>query len=115
MILAVEPGFSISIFDTMSVSVLVRCKNSNKGTQVVNKSVFDYFDKMSCRAFCFDYLDFSHLYPLVSGIRAWVSLLFLDNNENDGVVDVNGIVMDFCDVAKTKDEVLWLFDLLNWN
>ncbi|XP_022979540.1 F-box protein At5g39250-like [Cucurbita maxima] len=114
MTLAVEPGFSISISDTMSVSVLVRCKNSNKVAHIVNKSIFDYFDKMSCRAFCFDYLDFSHLYPFVSGIRAWVSLLFLDN-ENDGVVDVNGIVMDFCDVAKTKDEVLCLLYLLNWN
>ncbi|KAG7018604.1 hypothetical protein SDJN02_20474, partial [Cucurbita argyrosperma subsp. argyrosperma] len=33
MTLAVEPGFSISIFDTVSISVLVKCKNSNKVTQ----------------------------------------------------------------------------------
>ena len=45
MTLPVEPGFSIPIFDTVSISVLVGCKDSNKVTQIVNKYIFDYVDK----------------------------------------------------------------------
>lgn len=113
MTLSVEPRFSIPILHTVSVSVLVGRKDSNKVARIVNKSVFDYIDRTSYRALAFDYLDFSPLYPFVSGIRAWISLLFLDDG-NDRVIDVFGIVMDFCDAANTKDEVLWLLDLLDW-
>ena len=113
MTLPVQPRFSIPISHTVSVSVLVGRKDSNKVACIVNKSVFDYIDRTSYRTLAFDYLDFSPLYPFVSGIRAWISLLFLDDG-NDGIIDVFGIVMDFCDAANTKDEVLWLLDLLDW-
>ncbi|XP_023001983.1 F-box protein At5g39250-like [Cucurbita maxima] len=113
MTLAVEPGFSIPMCDTISVSVIVGYKDSSKVAQIVNKSIFDYVDQTSCRVFYYDYLDFPHLYPLVSGIRVCISFLFLGNG-NGGVADVSGIVMDFSDVAHTKEEVLCLLDLLDW-
>ncbi|XP_022144418.1 F-box protein At5g39250 [Momordica charantia] len=113
MTLLVEPRFTIPLCHTVSVSVLVGRKDSNKVARIVNKSVFDYIDRTSYRALAFDYLDFSPLHPFVSGIRAWISLLFLDDG-NDGVLDVFGIVMDFNDAANSKDEVLWLLDLLDW-
>jgi hypothetical protein len=32
----------------------------------------------------------------------------------DSVLDVFGIEIDFCDAAKSRDEVLWLLDILDW-
>ncbi|CAN8273175.1 unnamed protein product [Cochlearia groenlandica] len=115
MVVPVEPRFTIPLNQTVSVSVLVGRKDSNKVARIINRSVFDYIDRSSYRALAFEYLDLSPYYPFVSGIRAWISLLFMDVEDvNDGVLDVFGIQLDFCDVADTKDEVLWLLDMLDW-
>ncbi|KAJ6396355.1 hypothetical protein OIU77_021396 [Salix suchowensis] len=58
-------------------------------------------------------LAYHQLTLFVPGIRAWISLLFMDDR-NDSVIDVFGIEMDFCDAAKSRDEVLWLLDILDW-
>ncbi|GKU97330.1 hypothetical protein SLEP1_g10492 [Rubroshorea leprosula] len=113
MTLPVEPRFTVPLSQTVSVSVLVGRKDFNKVACIINKSVFDYIDRTAYRALAFDYLDFSPDYPFVSGVRAWISLLFMDNG-NDGLIDVFGIEMDFCDVADSKDAVLWLLDMLDW-
>ncbi|KAL5582184.1 hypothetical protein UlMin_014626 [Ulmus minor] len=113
MTLLAEPRFTVPLSQTVSVSLLVARKDNNKVACVINKSVFDYIDRTSCRAMAFDYLDFSPVYPFVSGIRAWISLLFMEVGI-DGVLDVFGIQMDFNDAANTKDEVLWLLDMLDW-
>ncbi|KAF8408195.1 hypothetical protein HHK36_007337 [Tetracentron sinense] len=65
------------------------------------------------RALAFDYLDFSPSYPFISGIRAWVSLLFMEDG-NEEAIDVFGIELDFCDTANSEEEVLWLLDMLDW-
>ncbi|XP_054808502.1 F-box protein At5g39250-like [Prosopis cineraria] len=115
MTLPVEPRFTISYgqTETVSVSVLVGRKDSNKVARIINKSMFDYIDQSSYKALAFDYLDISPVYPFLSGIRAWISLLFMEDG-NEGSMDVFGIQMDFCDVANTKEEVLLLLDMLDW-
>lgn len=113
MTLPVEPRFSVPLSQSVSVSVLVGRKDSDRVARIINKSNFDYVDRTAYRALAFDYLDFSPCYPFVSGIRAWVSLLFMDCG-NEGVIDVFGIEMDFCDAANSKEEVLWLLDMLDW-
>lgn len=113
MTMPVEPRFTIPLSQTVVVSVLVGRKDTNKIACIVSKSLFDYVDASSFRALAFDYLDFSPVYPFVSGIRAWVSLLFMEYG-NDRVIDVFGIELDFCDAASSEDEVLWLLDMLDW-
>lgn len=115
MTLPVEPRFIVPLSQTVSVSVLVGRKDSNKVACIINKSMFDYIDRTAYRALAFDYLDFSSEYPFISGIRAWISLLFMEDGKgNEGVIDVFGIEMDFCDTANSKEEVLWLLDMLDW-
>ncbi|GAB4827373.1 hypothetical protein Ancab_034259 [Ancistrocladus abbreviatus] len=113
MTLPVEPRFSLPPSQTVSVSVLVGRKDSSKVACIINKAMFDYIDRTAYRALAFDYLDFSPVYPFVSGIRAWISLLFMDDG-NEGVSNVFGIEMDFCDAATSEEEVLWLLDMLDW-
>ncbi|MED6107595.1 hypothetical protein PIB30_095145 [Stylosanthes scabra] len=115
MTLPVEPRFTIPAGQNqnVSVSVMVGRKDSNKVARIINKSMFDYIDRSSYRALAFDYLDISPVYPFLSGIRAWISLLFMEDG-NEEVIDVFGIQMDFCDVANSKEEVLWLLDMLDW-
>ncbi|XP_071915250.1 F-box protein At5g39250-like isoform X1 [Coffea arabica] len=114
MILPVEPRFTIPLSHSVSVSVLVVRKDSNKVACIIDKSVFDYIDRTAYRALAFDYLDISPSNPFVSEIRAWISLLFLDNGNNEGIIDVFGIELDFCDAANSEEEVLWLLDILDW-
>ncbi|KAG2307534.1 hypothetical protein Bca52824_027282 [Brassica carinata] len=115
MVVPAEPRFTIPLNQTVSVSMLVGRNDSDKVARIINRSVFEYIDRSSFRALAFEYLDLSPYYPFVSGIRAWVSLLFMDAEDiNDGVLDVFGIQLDFCDVAETKEEVLWLLDMLDW-
>ncbi|GAB4831732.1 hypothetical protein Ancab_005744 [Ancistrocladus abbreviatus] len=113
MNLLVEPRFSLPQSQAVSVSVLVGRKDSSKVACIINKATFDYIDRTAYRALAFDYLDFSPVYPFVSGIRAWVSLLFMDGGK-EGVIHVFGIEMDFCDAANSEEEVLWLLDMLDW-
>ncbi|KAL2240353.1 F-box protein At5g39250 [Sesamum indicum] len=113
MTLPMQPRFNIPLGQTVSVSVLVGRKDSKKVACIINKSVFDYIDRSTYRALAFDYLDFSPAHPFVSGIRAWISLLFMDHG-NEGVIDVFGIELDFCDAANSEDQVLWLLDMLDW-
>lgn len=113
MALPVEPRFTVPPGQIVSVSVLVGRKDTHKVACIINKSMFDYIDRTAYRALAFDYLDFSPVYPFVSGIRAWISLLFLEVG-NEGAIDVFGIEMDFCDAASSQDEVLWLLDMLDW-
>ncbi|XP_057966138.1 F-box protein At5g39250 [Malania oleifera] len=113
MTLPVDPRFTVPSGHTVSVSVLVRRKDSNRIACIINKSLFDYIDRTSFRALAFDYLDFSPLHPFVSGVRAWIALLFMEDG-NDGAIDVFAIQMDFCDVASSEEEVLWLLDMLDW-
>ncbi|XP_010259424.1 PREDICTED: F-box protein At5g39250-like [Nelumbo nucifera] len=113
MTVPVEPRFTVPLSQTISVSVLVGRRDTNKVACIINKSLFDYIDRTAYRALAFDYLDFSPVYPFVSGIRAWVSLLFMEDGK-DGVIDVFGIEMDFCDAASCEEEVLWLLDMLDW-
>lgn len=113
MALAVEPRFSVPLGQTMTISVLVKRTDSNKFACIINKGIFDYFDRTSFRALAYDYLDISPLHPFIPGIRAWVSLLFIDDG-NEGIHNVFGIVLDFCDAANSEEEVLWLLDMLDW-
>lgn len=114
MTLPVEPRFTIPLCQTVSVSVLVGRKDRNKVACIIKKSLFDYIDRTAYRALAFDYLDFSSpMFLFVSGVRAWISLLFMDHG-NEGALDVFGIEMDFCDAANSEDEVLWLLDMLEW-
>ncbi|KAA8530431.1 hypothetical protein F0562_005140 [Nyssa sinensis] len=94
MILPVVPRFTVPLIQTVSVSVLVGRKDSKKVACIINKSIFDYIDRTAYRALAFEYLDFSPEHPFVSGIRAWISLLFMDDGD-EGVIDVFGIEMDF--------------------
>lgn len=113
MTIPVEPRFTVTWSQTVSVSVLVGRKDSNRVACIINKSKFEYIDRTAHRAHAFEYLDFSPDYPFTSGIRAWISLRFLEDG-NEGVLDVFGIEMDFCDAANSKEEVLWLLDMLDW-
>ncbi|WCJ25613.1 F-box family protein [Euphorbia peplus] len=113
MTLPVEPRVKIPSGQTLTVSVLVGRKDSHKVACVINRSMFDYIDRSSYRAMAFEYLDFSPVHPFVPGIRAWISLFFMED-ENEGVLDVFGVEMDFRDAANSKDEVLWLLDMLDW-
>ncbi|KAL8475803.1 hypothetical protein ACS0TY_028456 [Phlomoides rotata] len=113
MTLPMQPRFDIPLGQTVSVSVLVGRKDSRKVACIINRSVFDYIDRSTYRAMAFDYLDFSPAHPFVSGIRAWISLLFMEHG-NEGAIDVFGIELDFCDAANSEDQVLWLLDMLDW-
>ncbi|XP_065855545.1 F-box protein At5g39250 [Euphorbia lathyris] len=113
MTLPVEPSVKISSSQNLSVSVLVGRKDSHKVARIINRSTFDYIDRSSYRAMAFEYLDFSPAHPFVPGIRAWISLLFMEDGD-EGVIDVFGIEMDFRDAANSRDEVLWLLDMLDW-
>ncbi|EEF36300.1 F-box protein At5g39250 [Ricinus communis] len=113
MTLPVEPRVKIPLSQTVSVSVLVGRKDTNKVARVINRSVFDYIDRTAYRSMAFEYLDFSPAHPFVPGIRAWISLLFMEDG-NEGVIDVFGIEMDFRDAANSREEVLWLLDMLDW-
>lgn len=113
MLMQVEPKFSFSLEQTISVSVLVGRKDTNQMARVVNQSVFGYIDGDAFRALAYDYLNFAPGYPFISGIRAWVSLLFMAN-ESHSISGVFGIEIDFCDAASSENEVLWLLDMLDW-
>ncbi|XWS30177.1 hypothetical protein CRYUN_Cryun24cG0095300 [Craigia yunnanensis] len=113
MTLPVDPRFTVPWSQTLSVSVLVGRNDSNKVGCIINKSLCDYIDRTASRALAFDYLDFSPYYPFISGIWAWISLLFVEDG-TDGVIDVFGIEIDFCDAASSKEEVLWLLDMIDW-
>ena len=56
MTLPVEPRFTAPMSQTVSVSVLVVRKDSNKVACIINKSMFDYIDRTAYRALAFDYL-----------------------------------------------------------
>lgn len=113
MTLPVHTRFSIPSGKAVTVSVLVGRKDSNKVARIMNNSIFEYIDRSAFRALAFDYLDFSPTHPFVSGIRAWVSLLFTDHSDDEHF-DVFGIELDFCDIANSKDKVLRLLDMLDW-
>ncbi|XP_044468776.1 F-box protein At5g39250-like [Mangifera indica] len=113
MTIPVEPRFTIPCSQTVSASVLVGRKDSNRVACIINKSKFDYIDRPSHRAHAFEYLDFAPAYPFTYGIRAWISLHFMED-ENEGVLNVFGLEMDFYDAANSKEEVLWLLDMLDW-
>lgn len=113
MTCSLQPRFNIPFDKTVSVSVLVGKRDPKKVACVINKSIFDYIDRSAHRALAFDYLDFSPAHPFVSGIRAWISLLFMDHGD-EGIVDVFGIELDFCDAADSEDQVLRLLDMLDW-
>ncbi|KAA8547922.1 hypothetical protein F0562_004351 [Nyssa sinensis] len=114
MVLPVEPSFIVTLSQAIIVSVLVGRKDSNKIACIINKSIFDYIDRTANRAIAFDYLDFTPALPFVSGIRAWISLLLMDNGTEGINMDVFRIEMDFCDAANSEEEVLWLLDALDW-
>ncbi|KAK9105247.1 hypothetical protein Scep_022091 [Stephania cephalantha] len=113
MSIPAEPRFTVPLCQTVSVSVLVSRKDTNKIACIIGKSLFDYVDRSAYRALAFDYLNFSPDYPFTSVIRAWVSLLFMESG-NDAVIDVFGVVLDFCDAANSEEEVLWILDMLDW-
>ncbi|KAK4781402.1 hypothetical protein SAY86_015504 [Trapa natans] len=113
MALPTHPRFMIPFMQSASVSVLVRRKDSNAIACIMYKSLFDYVEWTSCRALAFDFLDFSPQYPFIADTRAWVSLFFIDDG-SEGAMDVFGIEIDFCDSANSKEEVLWLLDMLDW-
>eukprot|EP00262_Sarcandra_glabra_P015603 TRINITY_DN4855_c0_g2_i1.p1 TRINITY_DN4855_c0_g2~~TRINITY_DN4855_c0_g2_i1.p1 ORF type:complete len:265 (+),score=29.52 TRINITY_DN4855_c0_g2_i1:36-797(+) len=113
MTMPVEPRFSVLRSQSIFGSILVGRRDTNKMACIVNRPSFDYVDSSAFRVHGFDYLDFSPRYPFVSDIRAWVSLLFLKDG-NEGVIDVFGIEIDFCDAASSEEEVLWLLDMLDW-
>ncbi|XP_071711555.1 F-box protein At5g39250-like [Rutidosis leptorrhynchoides] len=111
--LPVKPQFAVPYTQTVSVSVLVARKDTNKVACIIHKAMFDYIDRSTCRALAFDYLVFSPAHPFVPGIRAWIALLFMEHGD-DCDIDVFGIEMDFCDAANNEEEVLWLLDMLDW-
>lgn len=113
MTLPMKPSFNIPLGQTVSVSVFVGRKDTRKVACIINNSVFDYIDRSTYRALAFDYLDFSPAHPFVSGIRAWISLLFMEHG-CESVIDVFGIELDFCDAANSEEQVLWLLDMLDW-
>lgn len=113
MVFQVEPRSNITLGSRIGVSVLVGRKDTNQIACIVRDSVFDYVDCSAFRALAYDYLNFSPGHPFIYGIRAWVSLLFMANS-NDNAIDVFGIEIDFCDAASTEYEVLWLLDMLDW-
>ncbi|THU63529.1 hypothetical protein C4D60_Mb01t16750 [Musa balbisiana] len=113
MIIQVEPRFTLSLGQRISVSVLLARKDTNEMACIINQSVFEYVDANAFQALAYDYLRFSAGHPFISGVRAWVSLLFMANSYNN-VVDVFGIKIDFCDAANSENEVLWLLDMLDW-
>lgn len=113
MIIPVEPRFTIPWSLTVSASVLVGRKDPNRVACIIDKSRFDYIDRSSHRAHAFEYLDFAPAYPFISEIRAWISLHFTDDG-NEGILNVFALEMDFCDAASSKEEVLWLLDMLDW-
>ncbi|KAD4887929.1 hypothetical protein E3N88_20002 [Mikania micrantha] len=109
----VKSQFSVPYSQTVTVSVLVARKDTSKVACIIHDAVFDYIERSSCRALAFDYLVLSPAYPFVSGIRAWIALLFIEDGD-DGDIDVFGIEIDFCDAANSEEEVLWLLDMLDW-
>nr|XP_043616749.1 F-box protein At5g39250 [Erigeron canadensis]XP_043616750.1 F-box protein At5g39250 [Erigeron canadensis]XP_043616751.1 F-box protein At5g39250 [Erigeron canadensis] len=111
--LPVKPQFAVPYTQIVSVSVLVARKDTNKVACLVHEAMFDYIERSTCRALAFEYLVFSPAHPFVSGIRAWISLLFMEQGD-DGDIDVFGIEMDFSDIANSEEEVLWLLDMLDW-
>ncbi|KAG1359536.1 F-box protein [Cocos nucifera] len=113
MVSQVEPRFTITLGSRISVSVLVGRKDTNQIACIVRGSDFDYVDGSAFRALAYAYLNFSPGHPFISGIRAWVSLLFMANG-NENAIDVFGIEIDFCDAAGNEREVLWLLDMLDW-
>lgn len=113
MTLPMQPRFNIPMGQTVSASVFAGRNDSQKVACIINKSRFDYIDRSTYRALAFDYLDFSPAHPFVSGIRAWISLLFMDHG-SESLFDVFGIELDFCDAANSEDHVLWLLDMLDW-
>ncbi|XP_071731019.1 F-box protein At5g39250-like [Rutidosis leptorrhynchoides] len=112
--LPVTPRFKVPYTETVNVSVLVSRKDTNKVACIIHEAMFEYIDRSTCKALAFDYLVFSPAHPFVSGIRAWIALLFMENGD-DGDIDVFGIELDFCDAANNEEEVLWLLDMLDWN
>lgn len=113
MVLQVEPSFTITSGSRISVSVLVGRKDTNQMACIIRDSEFNYVDGGAFRALAYAYLNFSPEHPFISGIRAWVSLLFMTNG-NENAIDVFGIEIDFCDAASKEHEVLWLLDMLDW-
>lgn len=112
LMLEVEPKLSIPMGPTITISVLAHRKDSNKMACIINKSTFDYIDSNASRALAYEYLRFSPRHPFISDIRAWMSLLFLYKGAN--VIEVFGIELDFCDAARSENEILWLLDMLDW-
>ncbi|KVH92648.1 F-box domain, cyclin-like protein [Cynara cardunculus var. scolymus] len=95
--LPVEPQFAVPYTQTISVSVLVARKDTKKVACIIHEAMFDYIDRSTCRALAFNYLVFSPAYPFVSGIRAWIALLFMDGGKDDDI-NVFGLEIDFFDV-----------------
>ncbi|KAE9605053.1 hypothetical protein Lalb_Chr10g0093051 [Lupinus albus] len=93
--------------------MMVVRKDSNKVARIINNSLFDYIDRSLYKALAFDYIDISPAYPFLTSIRAWISLLFMEDG-NEDVMHVFGIQMDLCEFANSKEEVLWLLDMLDW-
>lgn len=112
LMMPIHPKLSLSLSMAVTVSVLVGRKDTNKMACIIDRSQFEYIDGSAYRAMAFDYMRFSPLYPFLPGMRAWVSLLFMENDPT--AIDVFGIEMDFSDVAQSKIEVLWLLDMLDW-
>ncbi|XP_078430214.1 F-box family protein [Wolffia australiana] len=113
MMMPVEPQFIVPREEPLSVSVLVGRRDSGKVACVVGKALFDYVDWSTFRALAYEFLNLSPNYPFVSGVRAWISLLFMAGAGQD-TAQVFGLEIDFCDAATSEREVLWLLDMLDW-
>ncbi|KAJ4791582.1 F-box protein [Rhynchospora pubera] len=114
MLLQLEPKITIPQGVTVTASVLVARTDTDKMACIMHKSIFDYIDLTTSRALSYDYLKFSPRHPFVSDIRAWVSLLILTNGSIGMNMDVFGLEIDFCDVARSENEIIWLLDMLDW-
>ncbi|CAA7393464.1 unnamed protein product [Spirodela intermedia] len=113
MMMPVEPQFTVPRENPVSVSVLVGRSDSKKVASIVGQALFDYVDWSTFRALAYEFLSLSPNYPFVSGVRAWVSLLFMAG-AGDDTAQVFGVEIDFCDAASSENEVLWLLDMLDW-
>lgn len=113
MTIPVEPRFTVTWSQTVSVSVLVGRKDSNRVACIINKSRFEYIDRTARRAHAFEYLAFSPDHPFTAAIRGWITLRFMEDG-NEGDLDVFRIEMDFCDAANSKEDVLRLLQILDW-
>ncbi|XP_059318062.1 F-box protein At5g39250-like [Lycium ferocissimum] len=112
MILPFEPRLTIPLYQSVRVSVYVGRRDTTKVTCIFRKAKFVTLDRTYYRMSDSQPLEIPTPVRLVLPFGEMLLCLLSMDHSNEAAVDVFAIEIRFC--ADSEDELLLLFDMLEW-